>query len=85
MAYPLRTVDQLYLRGGSAPPNPKPISSKKMGLILALIFQRLVSKTKGLTVGDVLGLPLIPWVLAEKIGKAAAKLPPQITSEKSKA
>ena len=28
----------------------------------------------GMLIGDVLGLPLIPWVLAEPIGKAAYKL-----------
>ena len=27
----------------------------------------------GMLIGDVLGLPLMPWVLAEPIGKAAAK------------
>ena len=29
----------------------------------------------GMLICDVLGLPLTPWVLAEPIGKAAAKLP----------
>ena len=28
----------------------------------------------GMLLGDVLGLPLVPWVLAEPVGKAAAKL-----------
>ena len=39
----------------------------------------------GMLVGDVLGLPLMPWELAEKVGKAAAKLPAQLTGEKKKA
>ena len=39
----------------------------------------------GMLIGDVLGLPVIPWVLAEPIGKAAAKLPAEIPAEKKKA
>lgn len=38
-------------------------------------------------IGDVLGLPLLPWLLAEPIGKAAAKLKkkiPQKTKEAKK-
>ena len=35
----------------------------------------------GMLIGDVLGLPLMPWVLAEPIGKAAAKLPKEIAGE----
>ena len=34
---------------------------------------------------DVLGLPLVPWVLAEPIGKAALKLKGVIPGEKKKA
>ena len=39
----------------------------------------------GMLVGDVVGLPLMPWELAEKVGKAAAKLPAQLAGEKKKA
>eukprot|EP00966_Prymnesium_polylepis_P084698 1960797-Prymnesium_polylepis.1 len=39
----------------------------------------------GMLIGDVLGLPFIPWVLAEPIGKAVAKLPAEIPAEKKKA
>ena len=35
-------------------------------------------------IGDVLGLPLMPWVLAEPVGKAAAKLPKDIPNEVKK-
>jgi hypothetical protein len=35
--------------------------------------------------GDVLGLPLMPWTLGEPVGKAAAKLPAVMTSEAKKA
>jgi len=35
-------------------------------------------------IGDVLGLPLMPWVLAEPVGKAAAKLPKEIPNEVKK-
>jgi hypothetical protein len=38
----------------------------------------------GTLIGDVLGLPLMPWVLAEPIGKAAAKLPKEIAGEVKK-
>ena len=36
-------------------------------------------------IGDVLGLPFIPWILAEPIGKAAAKFAAEIPAEKKKA
>ena len=39
----------------------------------------------GMLVGDVVGLPLMPWTLAEKIGKQGAKLQGEIPGEKSKA
>jgi len=39
----------------------------------------------GMLTGDVLGLPLIPWVLAEPIGKAAAKAVKEIPAEVKKA
>ena len=35
----------------------------------------------GMLIGDVLGLPLLPWVLAEPVGKAAYKLPDKIPGE----
>ena len=38
----------------------------------------------GMLIGDVLGLPIIPWVLAEPVGKAAAKLPKEIPGEVKK-
>ena len=40
---------------------------------------------EGMLIGDVLGLPLIPWVLAEPIGKRAAKLVKEIPNEIKKA
>jgi hypothetical protein len=39
----------------------------------------------GMLLADVLGLPLVPWVLAEPIGKAALKLKGVIPGEKKKA
>ena len=39
---------------------------------------------QGMLIGDVLGLPLMPWVLAEPVGKAAAKLPKDIPNEVKK-
>lgn len=39
----------------------------------------------GMLVGDVLGLPLLPWTLAEPIGKAAGKLKKEIPDEQKKA
>ena len=39
---------------------------------------------QGMLIGDVLGLPLMPWVLAEPVGKAAAKLPNEIPNEVKK-
>ena len=39
----------------------------------------------GMLLCDVLGLPLLPWALAEPIGKAAAKLPAAIAAEVKKA
>ena len=36
----------------------------------------------GMLLGDVVGLPLLPWVLAEPIGKAAAKLKKKIPEKK---
>jgi len=39
----------------------------------------------GMLLADVLGLPLVPWVLAEPVGKAALKLVDAITGEKKKA
>lgn len=39
----------------------------------------------GMLLADVLGLPLVPWVLAEPIGKAALKLKGAIPGEKKKA
>ena len=39
----------------------------------------------GMLTGDVLGLPLMPWVLAEPIGKAAAKIVKDIPGELKKA
>ena len=35
----------------------------------------------GMLIGDVLGLPLMTWELAEPVGKAAAKLPEKIPAE----
>jgi hypothetical protein len=35
----------------------------------------------GMLLADVLGLPLVPWALAEPVGKAAAKLPEKIPGE----
>ena len=37
---------------------------------------------QGMLIGDVLGLPLMPWVLAEPVGKAAAKLPKPSSSSR---
>lgn len=39
----------------------------------------------GMLLGDVLGLPLMPWALAEPVGKAAAKLPGELSAEIKKA
>jgi hypothetical protein len=39
----------------------------------------------GMLIADVLGLPLVPWVLAEPIGKAALKHKDAIAGEKKKA
>ena len=39
----------------------------------------------GMLIGDVLGLPLLPWVLAEPVGKAALKHRDAIVNEKKKA
>ena len=39
----------------------------------------------GMLIGDVLGLPLLPWWLAETIGSTAVKKRKKISSEKSKA
>ena len=39
---------------------------------------------RGMLIGDVIGLPIIPWLLAEPVGKAAAKLPKEIPSEVKK-
>ena len=39
----------------------------------------------GMLIGDLLGLPLIPWALAEPIGKAAAKAVKEIPAEIKKA
>ena len=36
----------------------------------------------GMLIGDVLGLPLLPWILAEPVGKAAAKLKKKIPEKK---
>ena len=36
-------------------------------------------------IGDVLGLPVMPWILAEPIGKVAARLPGTISAETKKA
>ena len=38
----------------------------------------------GMLIGDVLGLPLMTWELAEPVGKAAAKLPEKIPAEVKK-
>ena len=40
---------------------------------------------RGMLLGDVLGLPHMPWVLAEPVGKAALKLSKEIAEEKKKA
>ena len=39
----------------------------------------------GMLIGDVVGLPLMPWILAEPIGKAAAKAVKEIPGEVKKA
>ena len=39
----------------------------------------------GMIICDVLGLRIIPWILAKPIGKAAAKLPAQVSGEMKKA
>jgi len=39
----------------------------------------------GVLTGDVLGLPLLPWALAEPIGKAAAKVVKELPGEVKKA
>jgi hypothetical protein len=39
---------------------------------------------QGMLIGDVLGLPLLSWELAEAVGKAAAKLPEKIPAEVKK-
>ena len=39
----------------------------------------------GMLIGDVLGLPQMPWTLAEPIGKAAAKLKKEIAEAQKKA
>ena len=39
----------------------------------------------GMLIGDVLGLPLVPWVLAEPIGKEALKKKGEIAGDKKKA
>jgi len=38
----------------------------------------------GMLLCEVLGLPLVPWVLAEPIGKAAAKIKEKLPAEKKK-
>ena len=40
---------------------------------------------RGMLLGDVLGLPHMPWVLAEPVGKAALKLSKEIPEEKKEA
>ena len=39
----------------------------------------------GMLIGDVHGLPLMPWVLAEPVGKAAAKLKKDIPEKQKQA
>ena len=41
--------------------------------------------TRGMLLGDVLGLPYMPWVLAEPVGKVALKLSKEIPEEKKEA
>ena len=39
----------------------------------------------GMLLGDVLGLPLLPWELAEPVGKAASKLKKKIPEKRKEA